>query len=257
MTRCGRTIACLAAGAALSVLTACYERTPLNVTVLDAETREPVAGARLYASQSGMEPFGPAPAEGTTGADGRAVLSIVSWRLIHLSAKAEGYRSTSSSRGPDGTVWIPNGAVWGEGEVTLHALRNPPPTVECALPQGFRGPFAILVDEQEGEDPVRDQHGAMRLTHFRDGAFRLHLRHAGLVLVPVAASWPDGSKFVSSSDPSAWTSGAEREFVWGVPASRAAGFRGSPAPLIPMPMFVIATRADAGAAGVPVLTPQR
>lgn len=183
----------MAVAGALSVLTACYERTPLNVTVLDAETREPVAGAWLHVAQGEfMEFFAPSPVYGFTGDDGRATLEVVVRRRIRLTAMRSGHCAVFSMWDPVvGSINVSD--EWSDGGVTLYAIREPYPRLQCELPQDFRGTFRIVLDAERGEKMRRDSDNVVRLRNFEDGIFYIAPGFPYFPTYFTAASYPDGA----------------------------------------------------------------
>lgn len=194
---------------------------PLDVTVVDAQTGAPVAGAELRAYQAGKgEFFGPGRAEGKTDAEGRTVLRVVEDRSINLSAHAEGYVNayvyTDSSWATEPAMTRGH-AKWGDHQVTLYATREPTPDIYCLLPQGYTGRFEIEFGVVGAEMPRTDHTHIVRLRRFEHGGFAVGAAYRRRPGSRVFVEYPNGT-VLSPADWQAASTSLGRVYVWPEPA---------------------------------------
>jgi hypothetical protein len=119
------------------------------VTVVDAETKAPVAGASVrLAGPAGHDAE---PVSGTTGADGVARLKAhpPEGLAIVLDATADGYMPgervipTAAIKSP------PAGGEVRAAEFTVELFAGPRPTVELVLPAGYRGLVKVVAEVRD------------------------------------------------------------------------------------------------------------
>lgn len=219
MARTGLVIRCGLVALTICGLSGCYQRMPLDVTVVDAQTGAPVAGAKLQVHQAGkVEFFAPTPAEGKTDANGHAVLRVVVDRLIRLSADAEGYKWASSSWRRDWQHATGSAAAeWGDQQVTLRMTREPTPDIYCLLPQGYTGRFEIEFGVVGAEMPRTDHTHIVRLRRFEHGGFAVGAAYRRRPGSRVFVEYPNGT-VLSPADWQAASTSLGRVYVWPEPA---------------------------------------
>lgn len=201
------------------MLTACYERRPLDVTVIDAETGAPVAGVTLRAYQANMlELFGPLAAEEHTDEHGHAVLRVAVNRHIHLSAQAERYVPVNRTWRPEQPTFAHREVEWSDSEVMLRMTREPTPDIYCLLPQGYRGRFEIEFGVLGAEMPRTDHTHIVRLRRFEHGGFAVGQAYRRVPGSRIFAEYPDGTA-LGPADWQAASTSPGRAYVWPEPAS--------------------------------------
>lgn len=122
----------------------------VNVHVIDAETRQPIAGADVELSYLTMlDPFAPWPSSGRTAPDGIARLRATPFHSIHMRAKAEGYqwedRSVTSA-----IIEAINKKEHTQPDVVFEMYAEPRATVELVVPVGYRGVIRTEFVRDEG-----------------------------------------------------------------------------------------------------------
>ncbi|MFM9994700.1 MAG: hypothetical protein ACKVU4_02740 [Phycisphaerales bacterium] len=162
-----RIVACLA----ITVIPGCapYKYVQSRVTVLDAETGEPVRGAEVRLQYAGP-PFTfdrrPRPETGTTDAHGvvvlpatidRARMAWPAWRT-----NAEGFFSGYDEREFQPAhaqleAAVKSGATDAVVDVTLRRWARPEPAVVVAVPVGYRG-YVRVCKPEAPESSVTDPH---------------------------------------------------------------------------------------------------
>jgi len=122
----------------------------LSVRVIDAETRDPVAGAMVKGNSYSHWFWGPMTGPGTrTGVDGIAHLSGPGKGLQQVSAGAPGYGGSARGLRPE------DADVHAKPLPTIALWRRPLFTVEYRLPTGYRG--VIRMRRYPGQLPPAGQ----------------------------------------------------------------------------------------------------
>jgi len=153
MKRRRRSFARRAGVAALPWMAGCaiYSSEPIGVTVVDAETSGPVAGATVrvsYRQPPRAKLNIPAPAVVVTDESGHAVIEVTDFESGALwEASADGYLdylavAPAPQRIPDAFRYEPSPGAHGY-EAGIAMFRQPAPMVEVRVPGGFRGPLGI------------------------------------------------------------------------------------------------------------------
>lgn len=133
----------------LPILSGCHSLRPVPVVpvvVLDAETKEPIAGATVRLWSPADNSPGHVEPTGTTGPDGTARIKVAFPKdadvLIEVSAP--NYLSDEMDRVLAGKV---PGAPAGGGIVEMYA--GPKPVIELVVPTGFRGDLKVEIKVQD------------------------------------------------------------------------------------------------------------
>jgi hypothetical protein len=128
---------------------------PVAVTVQDAETKQPVAGAnvRIWYPMA-LEGLAPYDSSGTTGADGIARLRAAPYKdsgfLVETTAK--GYLFEELSLPPELVRPPAKGDDPGDVRVVVELFAEPSPAIELVVPAGYRG--VVKADVQIQADAV-------------------------------------------------------------------------------------------------------
>jgi hypothetical protein len=144
----------------------CYSYRNVKITVLDAESREPIPNASVRTFYEAGVLF-PAPTEysGTTDEHGDVRLRVAKdSEGIGILPSAAGYQSYWAQPAfPDGSSYVSGPFTeippWPFDHVTVTLYREPPPTVTFIVPDGFRGIVRIeepYVFPQPRPDRPRD-----------------------------------------------------------------------------------------------------
>lgn len=137
---------------------ALYRSYPITVTVTDAESDAPIAGARVELSYLYVHCLNPPePASGSTGTDGRVEIQATTFESKSWQVSADGYSPLESAFGFD-----PGGFPLGTPpEFKLY--RAPLPEVVIVVPDGYIGP--LLVDRVPVASWVQERPGTRRFTY--------------------------------------------------------------------------------------------
>lgn len=133
---------------------------PDPILVLDAETKQPIAGATAHISYPLMSaPQAPAESSAKTGANGIARLQVAPEGAggVLLTVRAADYLTEQKTL-PLESVKSLRPAGWFENaedrppQMTIELYAGPRPTIELVLPAGYRGLVNATV--QPGTDPA-------------------------------------------------------------------------------------------------------
>lgn len=157
---------CLAALACQSGCIAWYTKAPVDLLVLDAETNEPIAGAKVGVHYAYMLMLNvPKDPHALSDHDGRAVLSVARSRSFAnvWEVTAPGFTRYTELHGdgPERTSAAKNARASNERRV-VRLYREPDPTLTVVVPNGYRGP--LLVDLRPVPGFIQDSIGQRTFT---------------------------------------------------------------------------------------------
>jgi len=129
-----------------------YGYRDVTVSVRDAETNQPISHARVDVKYLYMMVINaPKPTYGNTDADGIAVIHAANFDGQDWKASAEGFLS-------DQRPFFDN-----ESRADFKLYREPAPTIEIIVPNGFRGP--LLIDRRPVTDWIQGETGHRVFTY--------------------------------------------------------------------------------------------
>lgn len=121
-----------------------YSQEQYQFKVVDAEQNKPVEGAIVSVAYIFKEPVlnAPKPAEVVTDQSGLAELKVADYKA-HLRARAEGYIPLRWLRFRKDSPAQHNFKIQNDSEVIVSIYKEPKPTIEIVVPDGYRGPVAL------------------------------------------------------------------------------------------------------------------
>jgi hypothetical protein len=121
-----------------------YGHDQYQFKVVDAEQNKPVEGAMVSVYYLFKEPLlnAPKPAEVMTDQSGLAELKVADFHPC-LRVKAEGYRTVNWIYIREDVPVQHNFKIKNENEVLVSIYKEPKPTIEIVVPDGYRGPVAL------------------------------------------------------------------------------------------------------------------
>jgi hypothetical protein len=129
---------------------------PVSVLAVDAETKKPIAEADIHISYPLTPPYrAPVESSGKTGEDGKALLRAAPTQEgLAIEATAPGYLYEQKSLGADAVPasksFFPFGAPEPQvAPLAIELYAQPGPTIELALPPGYRGLVRVEVEPRD------------------------------------------------------------------------------------------------------------
>jgi len=163
-------ILCLLAALFATAQTGCvslYRNKPIDVLVLDAETNQPIQGAKIQPSYSpnvgvmSPEVFAfnatinkPSNGMVTTDANGKTTLRVADFHNASLDCKSDGYLSeVGSVFGNCPLITGSSDAKLIDGQIVIQMYQGPEPIVSVVVPNGYRGRILIERTNANESDP--------------------------------------------------------------------------------------------------------
>ncbi|MBI3409723.1 MAG: hypothetical protein HY040_15385 [Planctomycetes bacterium] len=140
-----------------------YLTRPITFSVLDAETKQPIAGANVEARYSVVLDFGliiagRGPLEGVTECDGKVTLHADPHHdALFIKASATGYQEEQLSRDRIEKGLRPRkGHPWGN-EFVLEMYAEPQAKLDLKFPRDYRGVVVLRFSPVDTSPPIRGQ----------------------------------------------------------------------------------------------------
>jgi hypothetical protein len=157
------------------VVSGCHVYAPLNISVGDAETGKPIAGALVDASYF-FEPFGPSNTTSATDERGKSTMPVPAGYSPMLHIRASGY-------------WLPGsghrnlpveGCDCDTKRLQVWLYRVPVPSIELVIPNGYRG--LIRLNLRPATDRIQDEPGKRHFVFHASSSGFVNVRAAPLLM---------------------------------------------------------------------------